>query len=299
MPIASVAPAIEFIVDDILPAREVHIIGGPSGSGKSSLVFQLLIEQIRQGLPVFGHPSISIPMCYVSCDRSDASIKRTLKRLNIPNPIPILNARSITTSMETVIQRSRDLVPGCKLIFIEAIIRFVPEGKMNDYKIVSDYLTYLGLLCEKYDVTLVAITHAPKTHENEHYANPRQRLSGSVAWGAFTETVILIEPDGEEDGRLISVLPRNGEEMTYTYAFEKGILKEVSPEGTTFDLLDKHALPALKPDTLYPRLEILELVGQFHIKCSEKTVQRWLNDKVRIGRMEKITRGVYKLIPLQ
>lgn len=296
---ATAAPALEYIIEEILPAREVHIIGGPSGAGKTSLVYQLLIDPIRREEKIWGYQSHSVPMCYVSCDRSDAGIQRTLRRLKIDNPIPFINARAFS-SAESIITKARETVPGVRLLFLEAIIRLIPEGKFNDYKIVSDYLVHLGHLCEKYDITLVCITHSPKSHEGERYLNPRQRLAGTVAWGAFTETVILIEPGEGDNERQLHLLPRNAEETSFTYAFEGGMLKEVSPEGIVYEAIDRHLLPCLKTGTDYSRIEIVELVGQVGIqKCSVKTIERWLKDKLRLGVIERPSKGVYRRAPIQ
>ncbi len=286
----------EFIIAEILPAREVHLLGGPSGAGKTTLLFQLIAEGIRNGTPVFGKETQPVSMCYAACDRSHASIKRTLKRIGVENQIPyfsIHKTKHIRTLL-AVINEARKLVPGVRLLFIDALGVLVPEGKINDYKIVGDFLTDATTLCESMDITIIGLVHSPKSKEGERYLNPRQRVMGTVAWGGFCETVILIEPTEEGDDRVVQVLPRNAEDTVFNYAFDGGILKEVSPDGLVYDLLDRELMPKIKPDTPMSRLEIVELVSQLGIKCSMKSIERWLKAKVTDGILEKIARGQYR-----
>src|SRR5690242_1448332 len=73
------------LIDRILPVHEVHILGGPSGAGKTRWLFQML-QEWKAGNSVLGYASNPVPYAYVSTDRSRESVKRTCEDLGIdPN----------------------------------------------------------------------------------------------------------------------------------------------------------------------------------------------------------------------
>lgn len=293
--------AFDFIIDDILPAREVHLIGGPSGSGKTTWVFQILLPSIQIGAEVFGRQAHPTSICYVACDRSDASLRRTLKRLKMSNEIPafsITHNKAIRT-LNAVITEARRKIPGVKLLIIDALAVLVPEGRINDYKTVSDFLTDSSYLCEHHDITIIGLLHSPKTREGEEYSNPRQRIMGTVAWGGFADTVVMIEPCKENGSeRMVTLCSRNNGDEEHFYRFnDEGLLEVINaPDDQTADIFDLHILPILKPDTEYRRTEFLELAGQLGIKCSLATVKRWLQGKVKAKVFEQPDRGLYRLM---
>lgn len=294
----STAPQAEFVIHDLLPSREVHLLAGPSGAGKTTLLFQLLLEPLRKGLPIFNKPVTPQSICYIACDRSIASIRRTLKRVGLTTPFPYisLHKNKLIRSVYAIIKEARLQNPTCNLLAIDGFAALTPEGRINDYKVVADFLADCASLCDQHNLTIIGLVHAPKSKEGERYLNPRQRIAGTVAWAAFSDTVILIEPEEEGDTRCVQILPRNSEELTFNYEFKEGVLKETSPDGLVYEQLDAHILPMFEPGKILTRLEIMERVSQCGIKASLKTVERWLGAKVQVGVLEKPSRGKYRRI---
>jgi hypothetical protein len=62
---------------------------------------------------------------------------------------------------------------------------------------------------------------------NEGYANPRQRILGSVAWGAFADTLFNLEPlspnDPDQTQRRLFIGPRNHKEHHITLEYQNGL----------------------------------------------------------------------------
>jgi len=292
--------AFEFIIDDILPTRELHLIGGPSGSGKTTWVFQILLPSIQIGAEVFDRKAWPTSICYIACDRSDASLRRTLKRLKMADEIPAFSIthNKLVRSLNTVIAEARRRVPGVKLLIIDALAMLVPEGRINDYKTTADFLTDASALCEHHDITLIGLLHSPKTREGEEYSNPRQRIMGTVAWGGFADTVIMIEPCKENASeRMVTLCSRNCGDEEHFYRFnEEGQLEVINaPDDQTADILDLQVLPILKKDKAYRRTEFLEIIGQMGIKCSLASLKRWIEGKLKSGEFEKVGYGLYGL----
>lgn len=288
-----------FLVDEILPAREVHLIGGASGSGKTTFLFQT-IEQITNGQLVFGRQSHPAPSCYVACDRSTASIDRTLSRMNMTLAIPRLSLveNRLIIGINGVIGAAKRLVPDLRILYIDAMAVLVPDGKISDYKAVGDFLTHCTEQCNRHDLTMVGLHHATKVKEGERFLNPRQRLLGSVAWGGFSDTVMLVEPknpeDPTDDTRSILLLPRNAGAESYDFHFNpQGRLQESPAHESLSKLLDERLWPLLQPGQLYKFEAIMALTETQKLLVTNRTVRRWLDEKLSEVKIERPKKGHY------
>src|SRR5438445_332753 len=63
----------QYIIEGIMPAGQVHLLAGPSGGGKTTLVFQMM-EAIAKGEEFLGHKCKAVPQAYISCDRNIESV---------------------------------------------------------------------------------------------------------------------------------------------------------------------------------------------------------------------------------
>jgi RecA-family ATPase len=281
----------EYIIDNIMPAHEIHLLGGPSGAGKTTLAFQM-IRDIREGRPVFGYATHSIPICYVSCDRSSASAVRTAARVGV-NDIPTIIAKRGHRNIRQVIEDAKALVPNLRLLVIDAIGVLVPGGKINDYGAVMDFLGYCTELCELHHITILAMGHATKTKEGEGFIDPRHKFLGSVAWGGSSDTMLYIESsnpkDPDDPSRRIIVLPRNYPASVLAYTFNN--------RG--------HLIPVTEADdelTLDVKLLNVQLgvevttstITGWGFPASRSTINRWILDAVRTGKLEQVKKGVYR-----
>src|SRR4030095_5534108 len=102
--------------------------------------------------------------------------------------------------------------------------------------------------------------------------NPRQRIAGSVAWAAYSETILLLEPIKPENSndhrRTLWVLPRNAAEFTMDYTFnDKGQLVELSvvEQEDCFYLL-LHQIPT---NLMYNRDQIIAMAFKLGIGRSK------------------------------
>lgn len=224
------------LIEIILPAREFSIIGGPSGSGKTTFLFQFL-QSWSRGEPQWNYKSYPVPYLYISGDRSGAGILRTFERMHIdPKSIPHFAAfddPSLTTINE-VLLKAAEIAPAARLYIIEGIAGMVPGNKINDYGAIKAFAGFLGQWCKSKDCTIIGVMHSAKTKANESYENPRQRLLGSVGWGAFSETIICIEPidakDPECQLRRLYLLPRNAPEQKFDLEWQDGLLVPASAD---------------------------------------------------------------------
>lgn len=201
-----------YLIEKLLPAREVSLLAGPSGGSKTTWLFQSL-QLWEKSQPVHGCASHPCSFLYFSIDRSMEAAQETMDRVGCKYPI-ISGVEEDIETIEQVIMRWERADASAKLLILDGFATLVPGGKTNDYHVVAKFLRKVTRLCKKHDITIIGIVHAAKTKENEKYLNPRERILGSVAWAAFSETLFFIAPVEadkiEKDFRLLEILPRQG-----------------------------------------------------------------------------------------
>jgi len=288
-----------FIIETIFPAREVHLFVGPSGVGKTRFLFQLIADWV-QGKPIFGHKSYPVPFVYVSCDRSLDSVNRTLEQLGITTEIPRFSPVDMEymETLDTILKKVESDFPESRVLFIEGIASLVDGGKVNDYHIVSRFLKRLTRLCKKNDWTIIGVGHATKTKENERYLNPRERCLGSVAWGGFSETVVMldsVDPGNKEKFkyRNVYLLPRNAREEMYEMEFDNGILTPVQskPEVYGQNKIKNFVYSLSQGETF----TFDEAYG--HATASKSYTYKVLGELEQIGVVKRIKSGLYCFTP--
>ena len=288
----------KWVIETILPAEEFSLIGGPSGSGKSTWLLQT-IKEWQAGRPIFGHKSYPAPFAYVSCDRSKAGVERTFARVGIEvEKFPYLPALDGGfDSMGSIIEYVLKAVPGCKVVFVEGIAMFAPCGREADYKRVAKWITDITRTCQQKHITIIGIVHSPKTKEKEGYANPRQRVLGSVAWAAYTETIILVEPKPEQAGKVseirhLYILPRNAPEETFEMELDgSGLLVSTQAVQTAHFLMNRWLQDTVKPGDDFPHADALEAGSRKNV--SRAAVYRWLRQSVSDGVLTRLDKGLY------
>jgi hypothetical protein len=288
----------DFLIDQILPAREVHIIAGPSGAGKTTWALQTLVLDWQHRKDVLGFKSYPVPWLYISSDRSRKSVVATLRRMNIPES-EIRLVSSVDAGkydMPSIIQLAELMTPRPEFLYIDGLLNLLPDKvHPNDNKMVSKWLADLTRKCEKENRTILGSLHSPKMKSDEWYANPRQRISGGASWAGFADTVILVEPVAPDDPsqahhRRLMVLPRNTKEIVRDLAFnEKGRLVEAD-EVLNDDLMYGFIL-GIKPGTTFT---IDRVLTTFNGTISRPSIYKMLDKLLQDGAIERLSKGLYR-----
>lgn len=289
------------VVEGLLPEGRLHLIAGASGSGKTTVTFQLW-EAFQKGEPWFGRMTLPVDWAYISGDRSADSVYDTMRRLGISFPVFSLVDENLVGEdlIGKILTRLPKFFGGLpNFIYIDGFTALVPGGYLNSYSIVAKWLAALQRFCSKKGVTILGACHTTKVKEGEKFVNPRQRIAGSVAWAGFSDTVILVDADDEEGSeyRTLGLLPRNGKEEFVRIRFDdtgKLILAENADKAVSaaageflFDNLLEQYLPG---DEVYsPRLQ--EAAAGAGIKT--RTFWNYVETAVAAGKLVKVRRGVY------
>jgi RecA-family ATPase len=305
MPIPNITHPSPFIVDPLLPTREIHLLAGGSGAGKSTFACQIA-ETFIAGGDFFGHPLVRPQKVgYMAFDRSHEGMRRTLLRSSTVLPIGFPYYSAITSpefhdpkhhTPDGAIDRFIELHPETDILFLDGI-GMAFQGDSSSLSEVSKFVHRLvrKLAILPHPLTIIALHHMAKTKKGNEYAKPRERLHGSVAWAATCETCILIEAeeaDLSSPARTITICPRNAPERVFTYEFdEDGRLQRAADPDKRPNKLEQ-LLDSLAVDIQYTFTEIEEIATKLDI--SERTWKRYLNQLCMDNRIRRVKRGVYE-----
>lgn len=296
-----------FIVDTILPRHELHIIGGPAHSGKTSLQF-LMMDDIRSGRNVFGYPSHRVPFCYVSCVHSLAASKATLSRLEI-DPIPMISVLGSkdARSFDQIYASVTRVVPNVEVIFLDGILHIAGNSGM-DNAVVGAFLSELVTKLAEYRVTLIATGRCAKPKDNRTTIRSIDRFLGATAWTEFSSTFIAIDPkrpnNPRDDRRIVTVMPKNALPSTLQYRFASdGKLVEVS-EDPTADSPDRievlsmliNARPA---GTEITTAELLDMGREDVGVLARSSMMAYIRVLIQRGQLLDAGHGKYRVPTLQ
>lgn len=287
-------PSTRYLIDQILPRQAVHLIGGSSGAGKTRLIFPLL-DRWSRGEDIWGHRSYPVPWAYISGDRTRESVYTTLDQLDID----IDTVRGIwavddgVLDLKVLITKALSLTPRPKFVFVEGLASLMSDlTDMNKYKHVAKFLVNLGKQCAKDDLTILGSTHATKVKTDAKFANPRERLMGSTAWAAYSETIFVLEtikPDEENSQRKLFILPRNASEEHRFYQMRDGRLIETGEQDA--EAVAELFIVSVPPGDSFSTEKFL---GFVMTSVSRATAFRLLKDLEATGKVSKTGHGVWQ-----
>jgi len=243
--------------DGWFPLGDISLIGGASGTGKTTWIFEMLHKQ-KQGYPIHDHRTHGYLFQVLAYDRGRNAFARTMRRLNLlPSDIPTtpLPLAFGTEAVQSVINEIEKMNPTPNIIFIEGLDMLLDDA--NKKSVVSPFMRQLQETAAHFHIALICSVGAPKTKRGEDYAAKRDKLSGSEAWGRNCETVCVLEFAEDDDGtapqRILTILPRNAPAEKFTLQFEGGRLVPV--QATEDPKQDPGGRP---PESLQKAINFLE-----------------------------------------
>lgn len=288
----------EFLIDGILPANEVHLLAGSSGSGKTTFLFQIL-SQWQAGQPVLGHNSYPIPYTYLSVDRSSSSVKRTLQRLGLEGQITRMVCREhlpVGLTVTTALQAALDIHPDSRAFFIEGF-QTLAGDRGNSYTPVAALLSATTAMCASQGITIVGVCHSPKIKADEKFQHSRELVLGSVAWAAFSDTVITMDQAEDTGVVTVKVMPRNAAKEEFQFVFgPNGVLTPFMGSGGGRAVLELH-LYGLGGGEEITRQELMDLGRASGVASA--TVDRVIGKALDDGIIRRVygNQGTYCRVP--
>jgi len=212
--------------EGLFPYREVSVIHGPSGAGKTTWGINML-EAARKGEPFLGHNTQAIEYGLILNDRSEEALRKTVEFLKLPSNIerrvhhltykghavedyddprqPKLIFAAFRAALRELLQAHSNY----RAWFIEGLDLYVDDEKRT----VKKLLRILSEEARAANVAIIGSTGAPKEKGHEQYARSREKIPGTQAWGRMVETTVELnfaDPNDESAGRICSIHPRRG-----------------------------------------------------------------------------------------
>jgi len=289
----------DYLIERILPANDISIIGGPSGVGKTTWTLQFM-QALAREKEMFGFRAHPRRFAYVSMDRSLIDVQRVLERVGIPeDDFPFIDSRR-DMSIKIIVKKTLKRYPGTRLIIVEAFSSLM-EGKINDYNKVRKVLVDTNILCEELGITILGIVHANKTKEGEGYLSARDTLLGSVAWGGFSQTLFIFRrknPGNSADRRrILDILPRHAPDVVIPMDFSTGLMLQDDNRYGKFDSAFQGFSDNLVPGATFPLAALLDLEGVKGI-AHRTTALKWASRQIKLGKLRKHIDGYEKVKPL-
>jgi hypothetical protein len=234
-----VAPADAEQFDGWFPMGSPSLIGGSSGSGKSTFLLDLLVKQAMKA-PVFDHATFGRPYIVLMFDRGQESHDRTMRRMGFTTeqvPIKFLKPVLDSSASQEIINRIEESDPLPQVVFIEGLDMLVRDP--NKMEVVMPFMHEMQKIASHFHIALIGSTGAPKTKANEGYTAKRDQIFGSAAWGRLSETIVTLQfPGGKDtaDQRELTIMLRNGKPEGMLLEFQHGKLEKI-PEQPQTDAL--------------------------------------------------------------
>lgn len=221
-------PQVSCLIDEVLPTRRIHLLGGVSDAGKTRWALPTMLDW-EAGKSVLGRASYPVPWAYVVGDRTLQEAYDTMNTMGInPDRVRCIPAfgRDNKPYLK-VLEDATKMTPPPQFLVWEGFQDVPPGEKKKD---VRELLCNISAYCEgdksfPNGLTILGIVESPKLKPNERYPNPRQRVSGVSAWGYHSSTILLLEGvEGDaallRPDRVLWVCVKNGKRRQLAAAFD-------------------------------------------------------------------------------
>ena len=295
-----------FVVRDLFPTHSLHLIYGPSGAGRSTLLFQTIWDW-SHGKEVLGYQSIPASYALISAVQTRSEMRAHFSLLGMdPGLIPHLSLLEAAIpedrTIEGALRLARNIAPHLRVLFVDGLAGLCP-GNINILREAAQYLSGIRQLCFKQDLTIIGTVLCGKSDEESAV---RHRPIGSAAWSEYTGTKICIEPVNaqklDDPDRMIHIIPRAGSPTSkrYTLDPETHRLTPTEELGASANALTEWLDQFQASEEISVAL-ILQAGAQFGM--SRATTYRWIKQCVELGVLVNAKRGYYikppaKVVPI-
>lgn len=186
-------PAIDWLVDGILPAGGQGILGGDAGVGKTWLLLSMALS-VAAGMPWLDTYSTKQGrVLFIDEEGSEALLRRRLHRLRLglgldaDLPLDFLIGAGVNLSDPSSIDRLRPLLADTQpiLVFIDSLIR-VHRANENDAAMMAGVMSELKALGREFGCAFILTHHARKISAISNAAS--QMLRGTTDLRAFVDS---------------------------------------------------------------------------------------------------------------
>lgn len=232
------APAFADPIPGVIGHGTITLFSGASGAGKTIFVSDYC-RRFIDGRTIHGYPTNRpTTLCYITADRpwfptyastfanvglSDIAYYSIADHLSPTDEDPRKWSKYREGELlERCLQRANP--PPGSLVFLDPAIPLFVLGNQNAPKDVATTCHFWRQLINLYDISLFCMANIVKQKADPagKHTRPQDRLSGSGAWAAHTDTQIWLIDDDERGGPVrLGWKPRRGPEWEGSFTFDE------------------------------------------------------------------------------
>jgi AAA domain len=297
---------------DILRFGSVNLFAGASGAGKTIMLAEW-IARWQQGKTIWGHQThCPTGFYFLAADRAWHTYQTALDNAGVDMGDVHRYCLSEDKTLHWKTWRKLDaldrletcvahLAPSLgSLLIIEPFVPVFIAGRPNDAWDTAASLQFLRTLTERYQVTTLASANVAKLKADEGYVRPQDRIAGSGALIAFSDTQIyLYQGDKPDQPHTFGWVPRTAppEERRVRFDRETRLFR---PDDGIFEpekpLTQEDRLLALLDLIPFDGIERGELqdVAMEQLHVAKRTIARDLDVLRDGGFIEWVERGLIR-----
>jgi hypothetical protein len=293
----------------VILAGSLSLLAGAAGTGKTALI-ATIARQFRDGARIFDHQPSPIPAIgFINADRCWAdSAGHWFDRAGFPDiryysmlDDPTFDPKSLRRKWDRtnlLFQFVDKLnLPRQGLLFVDPMSLFL-GGSLLDYDTVAVACCEIRAKLRERGLTLIGTAHTAKLKADkaDRYLRLQDRILGSTALIGFTDTAMYLASPEEVQRPTYTFLWQPHTAPAETFDLERdqfGIFRLASGTDST---TAERVLSLFPEDGTAVTTRTLILMAEV-FPLSRATVMRMLDELVRVGRVERVRHGVYRLSP--
>ena len=216
---------------DIIPFGSVCLFQGASGVGKT-IMQAAWCARWRDGKTICGHPTNRpTGLYYLAADRDWTTYARAFGAVGFPDiPHYTLAEDDAENPRAWKDLDSLDFFERClgklkpqpgALVFVDPVAPLFIKGDQNRARDVAVSLHWFRHCARRHGITLLCSTNVAKTKVEDTYRRPQDRVAGSGAFVAYSDTQIYMEPPPEQGGpTILGWTPRCAPAEEFKFQFD-------------------------------------------------------------------------------
>lgn len=218
-------------IPGVIPFGSLTVIAGASGAGKTILLADWL-QRMRTGKTICGHPTNPAAAYYVlAADRDWSTYARAFASAGFPevnryvlaedegfDPRNWGKKQSALALFEKCLE-CLEPIPG-SWVSADPVAPLFIQGNQNDARDVALSLHWFRKMSKKYQITLALFANVGKQKAEETYRRAQDRIAGSGAFVAYSDTQISVDQD-EQGVMTMRWTPRLGPPEEHQFTFSK------------------------------------------------------------------------------
>ena len=300
-------------IPGVIPFGSLCVVAGASGAGKTILIAEWM-QRLRTGKTICGHATNPCTDYYViAADRDWRTYHKAYTAAGFPeikryvlredpefDPQNWGRKHSAFTLFEKCLAKL-DPIPG-SWVNVDPVAPLFIQGNQNDARDVALSLHWYGKMAAKYQVTFALFANVGKQKTEDTYRRAQDRIAGSGAFVAYSDTQISVEQD-EEGVMSMRWTPRSAPAEEHQFKFDtaarlfvpyKDTAATARPEG-----LPKHLIPTLDLIPVTGTITSPELVQQvckagkikqaMAFRHIQQLIERQIITRSDLGVIERVT----------